>query len=74
MRYLQIKTGKLNLRNMNYLSYEQGKNRLVSKERTSPADVYFLCSDCGIESKILEAVHGKESFTASYYFKRQKQK
>ena len=57
-----------------YLSYEQGRNRLVSKERTSPADVYFLCSDCGIESKILEAVHGKESFTASYYFKRQKQK
>ena len=43
-----------------YLSYEQGKNRLVSKERTSPADVYFLCSDCGIESKILEAVHGKD--------------
>lgn len=53
-----------------YLSYEQGKNRLVSKERTTPAEVYFLCSDCGIEAKILEAVHGKESFTASYYFKQ----
>lgn len=50
-----------------YLSYEQGRNRLVSKERTDPAEVYFLCSDCGIESKILEAVHGKESFTLSYY-------
>lgn len=50
-----------------YLSYEQGRNRLVSKERTDPADVYFLCSDCGIESKILEAVHGKQDFTLSYY-------
>ena len=50
-----------------YLSYEQGRNRLVSKERTDPAEVYFLCSDCGIESKILEAVHGKQDFTLSYY-------
>lgn len=50
-----------------YLSYEQGRNRLVSKERTIPADVYFLCSDCGIESKILDAVHGKQDFTLSYY-------
>lgn len=50
-----------------FLSYEQGRNRLVSKERTAPAEVYFLCSDCGIESKILEAVHGKQDFTLSYY-------
>lgn len=50
-----------------YLSYEQGKNRLVSKERDTPAEVYFLCSDCGIECKILEAVHGKQDFTLSYY-------
>lgn len=50
-----------------FLSYEQGQNRLVSKERTTPAEVYFLCSDCGIESKILEAVHGKQDFTLSYY-------
>ena len=52
-----------------YLSYEQGRNRLDSKERTSPADVYFLCSDCGIESKILEAVHGKMDFTLSWFGK-----
>ena len=52
-----------------YLSYEQGKNRLVSKERTTPADVYFLCSDCGIEHSILEAVHGKMDFTLSYFYK-----
>lgn len=50
-----------------YLSYEQGRNRLISKERTKPVDVYFLCSDFGIESKILEAVHNKKDFTLSYY-------
>lgn len=50
-----------------YLSYEQGKNRLVSKERTEPANIYFLCSDFGIESEILNAVHDKKDFTLSYY-------
>lgn len=53
-----------------YLSYEQGRNRLVSKERTAPAEIYFLCSDCGIESKILEAVHGKQDFTLSWFNKK----
>lgn len=53
-----------------FLSYEQGRNRLVSKERTVPADVYFLCSDCGIESKILDAVHGKQDFTLSWFNKK----
>ena len=52
-----------------YLSYEQGRNRLASKERTTPADVYFLCSDCGIEHSILDAVHGKMDFTLSYFYK-----
>ncbi len=55
-----------------YLSYEQGKNRLSSKERTKPAHVYFLCSDCGIEKDILDAVNGKKDFTASYYFSKQR--
>lgn len=50
-----------------YLSYEQGRNRLSSKERTAPAQIYFICSDCGIESDILDAVHGKTDFTYSYY-------
>lgn len=52
-----------------YLSYEQGKNRLVSKERKEPANVYFLCSDFGVEKEILNAVHGKKDFTLSYYYK-----
>lgn len=55
-----------------YLSYEQGRNRLVSKERKEAADVYFLISDCGIEADIIEAVHGKRDFTASYYFSKRK--
>lgn len=42
-----------------YLSYEQGRNRLVSKERKDAAEVYFLCGDFGIETEILNAVHGK---------------
>lgn len=50
-----------------YLSYEQGRNRLISKERTEPAKVYFLVSDCGVEKGVLEAVHGKQDFTYSYY-------
>lgn len=54
-----------------YLSYEQGKNRLSSKERIDPAQVYFVCSDCGIEQDILEAVHGKEDFTYNYYKAKQ---
>lgn len=57
-----------------YLSYEQGKNRIVSKERTSPAKVYFAVSECGIERDILEAVRGKSDFTMSYYMKKCRQK
>ena len=52
-----------------YLSYEQGRNRLVSKERTNQVDVYFVCSDFGIEKKILQAVHSKKDFTLAYYKK-----
>lgn len=54
-----------------YLSYEQGRNRLSSLEREHPAQVYFLCSHFGIESTILEAVHGKKDFTLSYYAKKE---
>jgi hypothetical protein len=54
-----------------YLSYEQGRNRLVSKERQKPADVWFAVSQMGLESKILEAVHDKKDFTLSYYNRHQ---
>jgi len=55
-----------------FLSYEQGRNRLVSKEREEAADVYFLCSVPGLDETILEAVHGKKDFTLSYYRKKMK--
>lgn len=54
-----------------YLSYEQGRNRLMSKERKGPARVYFLCSHCGIEADILEAVHGKSDFTYAWFKNKQ---
>jgi hypothetical protein len=57
-----------------YLSYEQGRNRLVSKERSTPAEVYFLLSDCGIESDIIRAVKDKTDFTWSYYLSKNKHK
>lgn len=52
-----------------FLSYEQGRNRIVSKERKEPARVCFLISNCGIDSDILEAVRGKSDFTYSWYMK-----
>lgn len=55
-----------------YLSYEQGRNRLSSKERTDPANVFFLISDCGIEKDIMDAVKGKSDFTFSYYCRKHK--
>ena len=53
-----------------FLSYEQGKNRIMSKERIDNAPVYFAISDCGIDGDILEAVRGKRDFTASYYVRK----
>lgn len=53
-----------------YLSYEQGKNRIVSKERKDPANVYFCISEEGIEKDILEAVRNKKDFTLSWYKSR----
>lgn len=55
-----------------YLSYEQGRNRIVSKERDTPANIYFVCSDCGIEQDILKAVRGKQDFTLSWYKKNKR--
>lgn len=50
-----------------FLSYEQGKNRVVSKERKADADVVFLLSDCGIDREILRVVRQKKDFTLHYY-------
>jgi len=50
-----------------YLSYEQSKNRIISKERTKEAILYWIFAEGGIEQKILKAVRNKESYTTSYF-------
>lgn len=52
-----------------FLSYEQAKNRIISKERESEAVLYWVFSECGIEEKIYKAVCNKKNYT-NYYFKR----
>jgi len=51
-----------------FLSYEQAKNRLQSKERLTPARLYFVFSDCGIERFIYQAVCNKKDFTLKYFY------
>lgn len=52
-----------------YLSYAQSKDRIISKERTKEAVLYWCFSVGGIEEKIYKAVSKKKNFT-SYYFKK----
>lgn len=54
-----------------YLSYEQARNRLISKDRTKEAKLYFIFSDCGIERLIYKAVTSKKDFTYAYYKRNQ---
>ncbi len=57
-----------------YLSYEQGRNRAISKEREKPANVVFLVSHCGIEQMVLDRVRDKQDFTTAYYVKARKRR
>lgn len=50
-----------------YVSYAQGIARIVSKERTDIATIYFLTSQCRIEKMILDCVHDKKDFTLAVY-------
>ena len=52
-----------------YLSYEQGRNRIVSKERTKKAVLYWIFCEGGIEENILAKVRNKENYTSSYFKK-----
>ncbi len=52
-----------------FLSYEQARNRIISKERTTPAVLYWMFAENGIESKIYEAVKNKQDYTTSYFQK-----
>lgn len=52
-----------------FLSYEQSKNRIVSKERTKDAKLYFIFNRIGIEPRIYGAVKNKSDYTLNYYRK-----
>ncbi len=53
-----------------YLSYDQARERIVSKERQKPALLYWVFSKGGIEEKIYRVVKNKKDFT-NYYFKKE---
>lgn len=52
-----------------YLSYAQAKDRIVSKERTKEAVLYWVFSEGGIEQKIYGMVCKKKDYT-NYHFKK----
>lgn len=52
-----------------YLSYHQTKNRIISKDRTEPAFLFWMFSDGGIEQKIYKAVTNKKDYT-NHFFKK----
>lgn len=52
-----------------YVSWAQGLQRIASKERTEPATVYVLTSQCKIEAMILQCVREKEDFTLSIFYR-----
>jgi hypothetical protein len=49
------------------VSYIQARNRLMSKERTIPAKVYWIFAEGGIEQEIYAKVQDKQDFTLSYF-------
>jgi hypothetical protein len=51
------------------VSYWQARARLQSKDRKTPAMVYWIFSEDGIEFKIYEAVKAKKNYTLAYFVK-----
>lgn len=49
------------------VSYIQARNRLMSKDRTNAAKVYWIMADGGIEHEIYKRVQDKQDFTLSYF-------
>tara|TARA_R110002012_G_scaffold319848_2_gene541555 strand:- start:108 stop:677 length:570 start_codon:yes stop_codon:yes gene_type:complete len=47
-------------------TYFQFRDRMTTFNREK-SDVYFLCSDCGIEKDIYKAVSKKKNYTKQYY-------
>lgn len=57
-----------------YLSYEQARQRGMSKERQQQVDVYYCVGSAGIDADILQAVRDKQDFTLAYYSREQRGK
>jgi hypothetical protein len=51
------------------VSYIQAKDRMTSKDRTIPNDVYYIFSKGGIEEKIYNRVRNKEDYSNSIFRK-----
>lgn len=51
------------------VSYWQSRARLQTKDRKSPADVYWLFTEGGIEQAIYQCVMNKKDFTLDHYKK-----
>jgi hypothetical protein len=49
------------------VSYWQSRARLQSKDRTTPAKVYWLFAINGIEEKIYQVVQGKKDYTLQHF-------
>jgi hypothetical protein len=50
-----------------FLSYEQSKNRIISKDRDRLTPLYFVFSNGGIEEKIYNVVFQKKDYTLFHY-------
>jgi hypothetical protein len=50
-------------------SYFQARARIQTKDRTAPANLYWIFSKHGIERKVYAAVSDKKNYTYSYYAK-----
>lgn len=51
------------------LSYIQSKSRIQTRDRTTPAKIYWVFAEGGIEPHIYERVKNKMDFTNSYFKK-----
>jgi hypothetical protein len=52
-----------------HVSYIQARARLQTKDRTTPAKVYWIFSEGGIESRIYAAVQAKSDYQLSHFKK-----
>lgn len=52
-----------------YLSYEQGRARVQTKDRTKESTVYWIFSNGGIEEMIYKRVINKSDYTLAYFRK-----